>query len=173
MNWEQEDIPDAPLLAISDVALDPESYAGEVIQLTGFLSESIAPDVSFNSAYLGDHPSYGNSEHQMHMIMHSSTGEWIESGSKLPSKASSLTNNVISDGAFTSKDLKFFSTETILLRSLFWIGRDNPRGCTKPEAPLTLQEFSPSKIPIGGSVVLLDLHFVSCLLYTSPSPRDA
>ena len=83
MNWDKEDIPDAPLLSISDVALDPQSYEGEVIRLTGFLSESIAPDVTFNSAYLGDHPSYGNSEHQMHMIMHSSTGEWIESGSKV------------------------------------------------------------------------------------------
>lgn len=83
MSWEQSDIPDAPQLSISDVALNPEAYEGSVIKLTGFLSESIAPDVSFNSAYLGDHPTYGNSEHQMHMIMHSSTGEWIESGSKV------------------------------------------------------------------------------------------
>ena len=31
MNWDDEDIPDAPILSISDVALDPQSYEGEVI----------------------------------------------------------------------------------------------------------------------------------------------
>ncbi len=83
MNWESSDIPDAPQLSISDVALDPQSYDGEVIQLTGFLSKSIAPDVAFGNAKLGDHPNYGNSEHQIGMTIHSATGEWIEAGSKV------------------------------------------------------------------------------------------
>ena len=83
MNWDKEDIPSAPLLAISDVALNPEDYDGQVIQLTGFMSKSIAPDVSFGTARLGDHPNYGNSNHQIGMTIHSATGEWIEAGSKV------------------------------------------------------------------------------------------
>ena len=83
MSWAKEDIPDAPMLAISDVALDPEAYDGKVIQLEGFLSKSIAPDVTFGTARLGDHPNYGNSNHQIGMTIHSATGEWIEAGSKV------------------------------------------------------------------------------------------
>ena len=83
MNWDKEDIPAAPLLAISDVALNPEDYDGQVVQLSGFMSKSIAPDVSFGTARLGDHPNYGNSNHQIGMTIHSATGEWIEAGSKV------------------------------------------------------------------------------------------
>ena len=83
MSWKSSDIPDVPLLAISDVAIDPEKFDGEIIQLTGFISKSIAPDVAFGNAKLGDHPNYGNSEHQISMTIHSSTGQWIESGSKV------------------------------------------------------------------------------------------
>jgi hypothetical protein len=70
-------------LAIADVAQDPAAYAGEVIQLTGFIGESISPDATFTSAYLGDHPNYGNSEHQMHLIIRSAIGQWVEATSKV------------------------------------------------------------------------------------------
>ena len=61
MNWKASDIPDSPQLSISDVALNPQAYEGEVIRITGFLSKSIAPEVAFGNAKLGDHPNYGNS----------------------------------------------------------------------------------------------------------------
>ncbi|MBP66813.1 MAG: hypothetical protein CMA67_06105 [Euryarchaeota archaeon] len=83
MNWKSSDVPEAPQLSISDVALNPQSYEGEVIELTGFISKSIAPDIAFGNAKLGDHPNYGNSEHQIGMTIHSATGEWIEAGSKV------------------------------------------------------------------------------------------
>ncbi|DAC09930.1 MAG TPA: hypothetical protein D7H88_00785 [Candidatus Poseidoniales archaeon] len=83
MEWTSADLPEVETLAIADVAKDPESYAGEVIRLTGFIGESIAPDSTFTSAYLGDHPNYGNSEHQMHLIIRSAIGEWIEATSKI------------------------------------------------------------------------------------------
>tara|TARA_B100000575_G_scaffold189825_1_gene152969 strand:- start:437 stop:2272 length:1836 start_codon:yes stop_codon:yes gene_type:complete len=83
MNWKSSDVPEAPQLSISDVALNPQSYDGEVIELTGFISKSIAPDIAFGNAKLGDHPNYGNSEHQIGMTIHSATGEWIEAGSKV------------------------------------------------------------------------------------------
>ena len=83
MNWKASDIPDSPQLSISDVALNPQAYDGEVIRITGFLSKSIAPEVAFGNAKLGDHPNYGNSEHQIGMTIHSATNEWIEAGSKV------------------------------------------------------------------------------------------
>ena len=83
MEWTSSDLPEVETLAIADVAQDPAAYAGEVIRLTGFIGESIAPDSTFTSAYLGDHPNYGNSEHQMHLIIRSAIGEWIEATSKI------------------------------------------------------------------------------------------
>ncbi|MDA8622885.1 hypothetical protein N9M06_01175 [Candidatus Poseidoniales archaeon] len=83
MSWKSSDIPDVPILAISDVAINPEAFDGEIIQLTGFISKSLAPDIAFGNAKLGDHPNYGNSEHQIGMTIHSSTGQWIEAGSKV------------------------------------------------------------------------------------------
>jgi len=83
MEWTSDDLPDVQRLAIADVAQNPEDFAGEVIQLTGFIGESIAPDATFTSAYLGDHPNYGNSEHQMHLIIRSAIGEWVEATSKV------------------------------------------------------------------------------------------
>ena len=83
MEWTTSDLPEVERLAIADVAQDPFAYEGEVIQLTGFIGESIAPDATFTSAYLGDHPSYGNSEHQMHLIIRSAIGQWVEATSKV------------------------------------------------------------------------------------------
>jgi hypothetical protein len=83
MEWSTEDLPEVQRLAIADVAQQPGTYAGKVIQLTGFIGESIAPDATFTSAYLGDHPNYGNSEHQMHLIVRSAIGTWVEATSKV------------------------------------------------------------------------------------------
>ena len=83
MEWTTADLPEVEALAIADVAQDPAAYAGEVIQLTGFIGESISPDATFTSAYLGDHPNYGNSEHQMHLIIRSAIGQWVEATSKV------------------------------------------------------------------------------------------
>lgn len=81
--FTSSDYPEVQQLALADVAKDPAKYAGEVIQITGFIGESISPDSTFNSAYLGDHPNYGNSEHQMHLTIRSATGTWIEVTSKV------------------------------------------------------------------------------------------
>mgnify|MGYP001567688279 FL=1 len=81
--FSSSDYPKVQLLALADVAKDPAAYSGEVIQLTGFIGESISPDATFTSAYLGDHPNYGNSEHQMHLTIRSATGTWIEATSKV------------------------------------------------------------------------------------------
>ena len=81
--WSPEDVPDIEILAIANVAQNPQAYEGVAIQLTGFIGETISPDTTFNSAYLGDHPSWGNSEHQLHLTIRSGTGQWIEATSKV------------------------------------------------------------------------------------------
>ena len=83
MEWSQDDLPDIIELALVDVALDPEKYEDEIITLTGYIGESIPPDEMFVTADLRDHPSYGNSEHQVKLNIRSNVGEWIESSSKI------------------------------------------------------------------------------------------
>ena len=83
MEWDAEDLPEIIELSMLDVALDPEKYEDEVITLTGYIGESIPPDEMFVSADLRDHPSYGNSEHQLKLNIRSKVGQWIESSSKI------------------------------------------------------------------------------------------
>ena len=60
-------------LSMLDVRLT-EKYEDEVITLTGYIGESIPPDEMFASADLRDHPSYGNSEHQLKLNIRSKVG---------------------------------------------------------------------------------------------------
>ena len=83
VRWSADDLPEITSLGIADVAREPAEYLGKTIQLTGFVSETLNPSTTFNSAYLGDHPTYGNSEHQMHITIHSSTNAWIEASSEV------------------------------------------------------------------------------------------
>ncbi|MDP6870304.1 MAG: hypothetical protein QGI21_05990 [Candidatus Poseidoniaceae archaeon] len=83
LSWDEEDIPDAPVIAISSIAANPESFLTESVTITGYLSKSVSPNASFTALYLGDHPNYGNSEHQIRMIIHSAPGQWLESGQKV------------------------------------------------------------------------------------------
>ena len=83
MEWTTADLPEVEILGIADVAKDPAAYDGQVIQLTGYIDRSIAPDTTFTSAYLGDHPNYGNSDHRMHSTIRSSIGEWVEATAKV------------------------------------------------------------------------------------------
>lgn len=83
MEWSAQDLPEVVELALADVAINPQQYEGILISLSGFISEAIQPDSTFTVAYLGDHPTYSNSEHQMNMIIRSATGDWIEASSKV------------------------------------------------------------------------------------------
>ena len=83
MEWSEDDLPDVIELGIADVAREPDKYVDEVISLTGYIGESIPPDEMFVTADLRDHPSYGNSEHQIKLNIRSNVGEWIESSSKI------------------------------------------------------------------------------------------
>ncbi len=75
--WEPEDLPVLERVSISDLAVSPEDYVGQIVTVKGFISESINPDATFTSAYITD------SSHQMQLLVQSATGVWIETDSKI------------------------------------------------------------------------------------------
>ena len=83
LQWDDEDIPAAPVIGISTIAADPSAFLSQTFTISGYLSKAVGPDATFTALYLGDHPEYGNSEHQMRMIIHSAPGQWLESGQKV------------------------------------------------------------------------------------------
>ncbi|MFL2968922.1 MAG: hypothetical protein ACJZ6A_07225 [Candidatus Poseidoniaceae archaeon] len=83
LSWDEGDTPDAEVIGISTIAANPELFQGQTFTITGYLSKSVNPDSTFMALYLGDHPEYGSSEHQMRMVIHSAPGQWLESGQKV------------------------------------------------------------------------------------------
>ena len=83
LSWSDSDTPKAEEIGISTIAENPQDYEGESHTITGYLSKSINPDSTFTALYLGDHPEYGSSEHQMRMVVHSAPTQWLESGQKV------------------------------------------------------------------------------------------
>ena len=83
LSWNDADTPEAAEIGISTIASNPEAFLGQTFTLTGYLSKSVNPESTFTALYLGDHPEYGNSEHQMRMVIHSAPGQWLESGQKV------------------------------------------------------------------------------------------
>lgn len=64
-----------------EVAMNPSAYANMSVRIDGYLSESIAPDVTYHSLSLMDNPSYGNADHLLYMQVEGRGLEWIEAGS--------------------------------------------------------------------------------------------
>jgi hypothetical protein len=83
LSWSKSNVPEVFPTTVSEVAANPANYSLTAITLTGYLSKSIEPEASFSSLYLGDHPNYGNSDHQMRMVIHSAPGKWLEAGQKV------------------------------------------------------------------------------------------
>lgn len=83
LSWDEADVPDAPLIAISTIAANPQDFVGDAFTITGYISKPVNPNATFTSLDLRDHPNYGNHEHQMNMIIHSAPGQWLEAGQKV------------------------------------------------------------------------------------------
>ncbi|MGY8728907.1 MAG: hypothetical protein ACKVKS_06760, partial [Candidatus Poseidoniales archaeon] len=77
LDWGPEDLPVLERVSLSDLAVAPETYVGEILTVTGYISEAVNPDATFTSAYITD------VSHQMQLLVQSATGVWIESDSKI------------------------------------------------------------------------------------------
>ena len=77
MYWELSDLPDIERVSISDLAVSPEAYVGQIVTVNGYISEAVNPDATYTSAYITD------ASHQMQLLVQSATGVWIESDSKI------------------------------------------------------------------------------------------
>ena len=75
--WEPEDLPELQRVTLTDLAIAPEDYVGEIVTVNGFISESVNPDATFTSAYISDEA------HQMQLLIQSSPRVWIEADSKI------------------------------------------------------------------------------------------
>ena len=75
--WEPDDLPVLTRVSITDLAVAPEDYVGEIVTVNGFISESVNPDATFTSAYITD------ASHQMQLLIQSSPDVWIEADSKI------------------------------------------------------------------------------------------
>ena len=75
--WEPEDLPVLQRVSITDLAVAPQDYVGEIVTVNGFISESVNPDATFTSAYISDEA------HQMQLLIQSSPRVWIEADSKI------------------------------------------------------------------------------------------
>ena len=83
LSWADSDVPEAPEIGLSTIAKNPGDFVGQSFTITGFISKSVDPISTFTSLDIRDHPDYGYNDHQMNMIIHSATGQWLEAGQKV------------------------------------------------------------------------------------------
>ena len=84
MEWTTSDLPEIERLAIAGrCGTRPCCLRGRSHPTDRVHRRVHRSDATFTSAYLGDHPNYGNSEHQMHLIIRSAIGQWVEATSKV------------------------------------------------------------------------------------------
>ena len=64
-----------------EVGRDPLSFANQSLQIDGWLSEPLAPDVTYHSLYLMDNHVYGGADHLLYVQIEGRVIEWVEAGS--------------------------------------------------------------------------------------------
>ncbi|MEE2748175.1 MAG: hypothetical protein VX473_06905 [Candidatus Thermoplasmatota archaeon] len=78
--WFQQFINETTL---NDISADAESYRSKIVNISGYLSDAIEPDVTWQSFTLIDNPSYMDSDHRLYVSLQGRVTEWIEAGSKV------------------------------------------------------------------------------------------
>ena len=68
---------------LNDISADAESYRSKVVNLSGYLSDALEPDVTWQSFTLIDNPSYQDSDHRLYVSLQGRVTEWVEAGSKV------------------------------------------------------------------------------------------
>ena len=69
------------LTTLNDISADAESFRSKIINISGYLSDAIQPDVTWQSFTLIDNPSYMDSDHRLYVSLQGRVTEWIEAGS--------------------------------------------------------------------------------------------
>lgn len=98
VQWSQDDVAEPTSESLTEVALDPSQHVGHTVRLQGYLTKTIQPDATWSSLYLADHPNYANTKHQLKMYVSSSTGNWVEAGSKI---------TVVGEIHYEERDLRY------------------------------------------------------------------
>ena len=93
---------------MSDLAKDPLAFDGESITVEGYVGKALAPNLTRQSFYLQDNPSYSNADHMLYVRLEGRVLEHYEAGSKVR-----LTGWIL----FDSRNLRFqmFSQATNLV----------------------------------------------------------
>ena len=133
-----------PLL---DVAENPFSYLNQNHTFEGWITDPIPPD--YDKGYVGDGPDYFARQTKLRIHLIGEHAEYIEGGQSIRFNATIIWSE--SDGR-------------VILEARSWT-------LGQPPSPNTLNwgdGYNSWKWDIGKLVVIN-----GCLLYTSPSPRDA
>jgi hypothetical protein len=69
--------------SLNDISMDAASYESKIINITGYLSDAIEPDVTWQSFTLLDNPSYLDSDHRLQVSLQGRVTDWIEAGSRV------------------------------------------------------------------------------------------
>ena len=107
--YQKEAVVDAPSwTSISELAKDPQSFDGTSITVEGYVGKALAPNITRQSFYLQDNPSYSNADHMLHVRLEGRLLDYYEAGSKVR-----LTGWIL----FDSRNLRFqmFSQSTNLV----------------------------------------------------------
>ena len=69
--------------SLNDLSNDAPAYASKVVNLSGYLSDALEPDVTWQSFTLLDNPAYLDSDHRLPVSLQGRVTDWIEAGSKV------------------------------------------------------------------------------------------
>lgn len=64
-----------------EVGRDPQSFSNSSLQIDGWISEALAPDVTYHSLYLMDNHVYGGADHLLYIQIEGRVIDWVEAGS--------------------------------------------------------------------------------------------
>ena len=70
-------------VSLNDISNNATGFEAEIINLTGYSSDAIEPDVTWQSFTLLDNPSYLDSDHRLHVSLQGRVNDWIEAGSRI------------------------------------------------------------------------------------------
>ncbi len=83
LQWKASDVAETEEVPLALIGQDAEPYLNQTITVEGYITKTVHPDTVWTSAYIADHPNYANSKHQLRLFISSSSGTWIEAGSKI------------------------------------------------------------------------------------------